>query len=221
MFSILVADNSVLMREGFKSLVQRSFQVELNEVSEKSELLAALKKHRPRMLVIDPITLQLLPSDIAQIKKQYGSLQILAISSMLNREEYSLYLNAGITSYLLKECDEEEICDAINNTEKGVRFLCGQIIHILISEKAIIPRSLTKKVSCQGFSISDREIEIIKHIALGLSNKQIAEKLFLSFHTVHTHRKNVMQKLRVNNTAGVVMFAVKNNLLVDEEIHVN
>ena len=103
MFSILVADNSVLMREGFKSLVQRSFQVELNEVSEKSELLAALKKHRPRMLVIDPITLQLLPSDIAQIKKQYGSLQILAISSMLNREEYSLYLNAGITSYLLKE----------------------------------------------------------------------------------------------------------------------
>ncbi len=53
------------------------------------------------------------------------------------------------------------------------------------------------------------------------SKKHLTEKLFLSFHTVHTHRKNVMQKLGVNNTAGVVMFAVKNNLLVDEEVHTN
>ena len=157
-----------------------------------------------------------------QIKKQFKSLHILAISGMLPKEDISLLLNSGVTSFLLKECDKQEICDAIDNSQNGTRFLCGQIIDILMAEDSSVPaKTIRKKNSCEGFAISDREIEIIKHIALGLSNKQIADKLFLSFHTVHTHRKNIMQKLSVNNTAGVVMFAVKNNLLVDEEIHAN
>jgi DNA-binding NarL/FixJ family response regulator len=221
MLTILVADNSVLMREGFKALMQSAYSVNINEVTEKANLLSALKKHKPEILVIDPVSMQIIPTDIAQIKKQHKALQILAISAMLPKEEISLLLNAGVTSFLLKECDKQEICDAIDNTEKGTRFLCGQIVDILMAEDSIPAKTLHKKNSCEGFAISDREIEIIKHIALGLSNKQIADKLFLSFHTVHTHRKNIMQKLSVNNTAGVVMFAVKNNLLVSEEIHTN
>ena len=222
MLTIIVADNSVLMREGFKALMQGTYTVNINEVTEKSNLLSALKKHKPQVLVIDPVSMQITPTDVVQIKNQFKALQILAISPMLPKEEISLLLNAGVTSFLLKECDKQEICDAIDNTEKGTRFLCGQIIDVLTAETDTFSvRTFSKKTSCEGFAVSDREIEIIKHIALGLSNKQIAEKLFLSFHTVHTHRKNVMQKLRVNNTAGVVMFAVKNNLLVDEEIHTN
>src|ERR1700756_309778 len=218
---IVVADNSVLMREGFKALTQANYKVSITEVTEKSSLLSALKKHKPHILVIDPVSMQITPTDITQIKNQFKGLQILAISPMLPKEEISSLLNAGVTSFLLKECDKQEICDAIDNTEKGTRFLCGQIIDALTADTETIAKTYSKKTSCEGFAVSDREIEIIKHIALGLSNKQIAEKLFLSFHTVHTHRKNVMQKLKVNNTAGVVMFAVKNNLLVDEEIHIN
>jgi DNA-binding NarL/FixJ family response regulator len=221
MLTIIVADNSVLMREGFKALMQSSYSVKMNEVTEKTNLLSALKKHKPEILVIDPVSMQITPTDIAQIKKQHKALQILAISPMLPKEEISLLLNAGVTSFLLKECDKQEICDAIDNTEKGTRFLCGQIIDALTAEDNVPAKTLRKKNSCEGFAISDREIEIIKHIALGLSNKQIADKLFLSFHTVHTHRKNIMQKLSVNNTAGVVMFAVKNNLLVNDEIFAN
>jgi DNA-binding NarL/FixJ family response regulator len=66
---------------------------------------------------------------------------------------------------------------------------------------------------CDGIPVTDREIDIIRSIAEGLSNKLIADKLSLSTHTVNTHRKNIMHKLGVNNTAGVVMFAVKNGLL--------
>ena len=221
MLTIVVADNSVLTREGFKAVMQGTYSVSINEVTEKAKLLSSLKKHKPQILVIDPVSMQITPIDISQIKKQFIDLQILAISPMLPKEEISLLLNAGITSFLLKECDKQEICDAIDNTQKGTRFLCGQIIDTLTADSDVATKSFSKKISCEGFAISEREIEIIKHIALGLSNKQIAEKLFLSFHTVHTHRKNVMQKLRVNNTAGVVMFAVKNNLLVNEEIHTN
>ena len=79
-----------------------------------------------------------------------------------------------------------------------------------------ITPAYVKRISCEGLAVSEREVEIIKHIAFGLSNKQIADKLCISLHTVNTHRKNIMQKLHVNNTAGVVMFAVKNNLLAEE-----
>ena len=72
---------------------------------------------------------------------------------------------------------------------------------------------MIRTYSCEGFGVTEREIEIIKYIAEGLSNKQIADKLSLSTHTVNTHRKNIMNKLDVNNTAGIVMFAVKNQLL--------
>ena len=61
--------------------------------------------------------------------------------------------------------------------------------------------------------MSEREIEVIKHISNGLSNKQIADTMCLSTHTVNTHRKNIMNKLGVNNTAGIVMYAVKTNLV--------
>ena len=221
MLNIIVADTSVLMREGFKALVQSTYNATISEVTEKKNLFTALNKHKPDILVIDPVCMQITSADISHIKKQYKALQILAISAMLPKEELSLLLNAGITSFLLKECDKQEICDAIDNTEKGTRFLCGQIVDALTAETNTSAKKINRKTSCEGFAISEREIEIIKHIALGLSNKQIADKLFLSFHTVHTHRKNLMQKLNVNNTASVVMFAVKNNLLAEEDIHAN
>ncbi|MBS1647349.1 MAG: response regulator transcription factor [Bacteroidetes bacterium] len=223
MLKILLADNSVLTREGFKHLAKEFCkEVSISEVTQKKELIPALKKHRPSILVIDPAGIPFLPADVVHIKTHFSNLHILAISPMLQKEEISLLLHAGVTSFLLKECDQQEICDAIENTKEGKRFLCGQIVEVLTQQEEVSHKMSVKKVSCGGIVISDREIEIIKHIALGLSNKQIAEKLFLSFHTVHTHRKNVMQKLGVNNTAGVVMFAVKNNLLSDEKLpHIN
>jgi len=67
--------------------------------------------------------------------------------------------------------------------------------------------------TCEAVILSERENEIIVHIAEGLTNEQIAEQLFLSKHTVNTHRKNIMAKLGVKNTAGIVMYAVKMNLI--------
>ena len=83
----------------------------------------------------------------------------------------------------------------------------------MLQEEINPTNAFIKSLNCDGFSVTDREIDIIREIAIGLSNKQIADKLNLSTHTVNTHRRNVMTKLGVNNTAGVVMFAVKNRIL--------
>ncbi len=217
MIKILVADNSVLVREGLKSLLRDMPIFSIEEVAENKGLINALKKYKPQVLVIDPVSFEINSAQIAELKKQFQNLNILAITNMLSKAEISTFLNSGVTGYLLKDCDKQEICDAIENTRDGNRFLCGKIVDVLMSEAEIkITPTYTKKLSCDGFVVSEREVEIIKLISLGLSNKQIADKLCLSLHTINTHRKNIMQKLHVNNTAGVVMFAVKNNLLAEE-----
>ena len=133
---------------------------------------------------------------------------------MLTKNNLNKVLQSGITSYLLKDCDKTEILEAVNSTIKGEKFICGKIVSYLTAEKEIVPtNSFIKSLGCDGMSVTDREIDIIRGIAEGLSNKLIADKLKLSTHTVNTHRKNIMSKLGVNNTAGVVMFAVKNQLL--------
>lgn len=221
MYKLLVADNSYLVREGLKSLLQSMPSFEMAEVSDRKQLSEALQKSSSAVLVIDPVTFEMSEQQIADLKNKFPGVQVLAISSLLSKKDISAYLEAGVTGYLLKDCDRDEICEAIESTRKGERFLCGKIADVLVGgHEQAAPVSAPRKLSCDGFVVSEREVEIIKLIAIGLSNKQIADKLHLSLHTVNTHRKNILQKLKVNNTAGVVMFAVRNHLLT-EELHAN
>jgi DNA-binding NarL/FixJ family response regulator len=126
-----------------------------------------------------------------------------------NNQIISKALSIGVTSHLLKDCDRDEIVEAIYKTSIGEKFMCGKIVTNLLDETA----ANLKDYSCEGLNITEREMEIIKHIAEGFSNKMIADKLCLSTHTVITHRKNIMNKLGVANTAGLVLFAVRENLV--------
>jgi DNA-binding NarL/FixJ family response regulator len=134
----------------------------------------------------------------------------------------------GASSYLLKECDRGEIISAIKATASRERFLCGKIADCILDNKVKSPLESPRDparhlegasavaggfVSCEGAKISNREMEIIRLIAEGYSNNEIADQLCLSAHTVTTHRKNIMGKLQVNNTAGLVMYAIRNNML--------
>ena len=136
------------------------------------------------------------------------------MASVIDEKQYPVYTLDSDPEMEKKKngtYSTEEILEAVNSTIKGEKFICGKIVSYLTAEKEIVPtNSFIKSLGCDGMSVTDREIDIIRGIAEGLSNKLIADKLKLSTHTVNTHRKNIMSKLGVNNTAGVVMFAVKN-----------
>ena len=111
------------------------------------------------------------------------------------------------------DCDRVEIMDAINSTLKGEAFFCGKILNEVIPADEAAEDNTQLAFSCNGIKISAREAEIIALVAEGFTNKQIAEHLFLSTHTVITHRKNIMNKLGLNNTAGLVLFAIRQNII--------
>lgn len=116
-------------------------------------------------------------------------------------------------SYIKKDCDLQEISDAVLETAKGNKFFCGKILETINKANLDVDDIDHGVLTCDPVLMSERENEIIVLIAEGYTNDQIAEMLFLSKHTVNTHRKNILFKLGVKNTAGIVMYAVKTQLV--------
>ncbi len=207
---IIIADSHFLSRKGLAVVLNDNddFML-LAEALSTSDLVNQSKFYTPDLIIIDYTSSNFTLEGLQQIVKKYPSAKLLAITQPLPANKISQALTIGVTSHLLKDCDQDEIVEAIYKTVKGEQFMCGKIVtDILQSKIGDISTS-----SCEGLNISEREMEIIKLVAEGHSNKEIADKLFLSTHTITTHRKNIMNKLGVNNTAGLVLFAVRENLI--------
>jgi DNA-binding NarL/FixJ family response regulator len=216
MIKVLIADKNFLSRVGLELLVGelKGFDLAPSVCGEKEALINQLQISKPNLLIADFISLGISINELKSICKKYTKTKFLIITEWLSKKESVEVLESGITSFLLKECDKIEILEAINSTIKGEKFICGKIVRFLSASSEIkSSNSFIKSLSCDGFQVTNREIDIIQGIAAGLPNKLIAVKLNLSTHTVNTHRKNIMAKLGVKNTAGIVMFAVKNKLL--------
>lgn len=209
---IIIADGNFLVRKGMEALLADNEDLQLiAEAQDFQELLEKTKLFRPQVLIIDYSSMILKMEHLDQFIR-VNHLNVLAITPQQAKDTTIKALGSGILSYLLKDCGEEEIMEAIYKTSKGERFLCGKVLN-LITDEGKENFNFPSYSSCEGVKVSDREMEIIKLIAEGYANKQIADKLFLSTHTVTTHRKNIMSKLNINNTAGIVLFAVRENLV--------
>lgn len=216
MTKVLIADKNYLSRVGAELLISslKGFELLPSVITDLHDLNKKICSLCPDILILDFYSFNFTSSDLRSLSRKNKSLKVLAITEALSKNEMNSALNSGVHSYLLKECDREEIIEAIVATLNNERFLCGKVSSVLTSAAEITDsKAMIRTYSCEGFNVTEREVEIIKYIAEGLSNKQIADKLNLSTHTVNTHRKNIMNKLDVNNTAGIVMFAVKNQLL--------
>ena len=208
MIDILIANNNQIAGEGLRTILQSKLGNRvLGIVNSIEDLKNQSKRYFPDIVVIDYQNDLFGLSAIKEIKALYKDSKILAITDELPSTIIQSALKNGVDSYLLSDCEKPEIMEAIADTFDGKQFYCGMVIDIL-SEK-----SENGAHGCSGISLSEREIEIIKLISDGCTNKEIADRLFLSTHTVNTHRKNIMNKLGIKNTAGIVIYAVKENII--------
>jgi len=181
--------------------------------ADENALLEACASLVPDAVIIDFTSAGFSVDSIAKLRQRAKSVRIIAISGDEGVKVILDALKAGVNSYIKRDCDLEEVKECLRDTLSGSRFFCNKILakirreEINPEEPGLVPES------CLGFGLSERELEIIVMIAEGYTNTRIAELLFLSSHTVNTHRRNIMAKLGVNNTAAVVMFAVKSELV--------
>jgi DNA-binding NarL/FixJ family response regulator len=210
---VIIADSNDLVRIGIRSILDANLDVEIvGEARSGDELLEMLKTFGADVVVVD-FTAEGFDIDmLAKMKMKFPETNSVAITPEQSAQILVDALRSGITSYVKKDCSIPEIIDAVKETGKGNKFFCGQILET-IREANLDVDDLDDVFTCEAVLISKRECEIIILIAEGNTNAEIAEKLFLSSHTINTHRKNIMAKLGAKNTAGIVMYAVKTNLI--------
>jgi DNA-binding NarL/FixJ family response regulator len=206
---IIIADTQAVVRVGLKYILSENsdFMI-LDMVDSEEQLLESIKKNAPDVIIIDynhPHNFGV--ASIKKIKQINHAIQILIISADNSKENILKVIENGALGFLTKECDEEEIQNAVIASAKGDKFLCHKVIDI------IIENHIHKEDDCTALNISSRETEIIKLTAKGWSAKTIASHLFLSTHTVYTHKKNIMKKLKLKSTSEIIVYAIQNKLI--------
>jgi DNA-binding NarL/FixJ family response regulator len=211
---VVIADSNHLIRTGLNTVLSQVEEFELvGEAHNDDQLLDLTASFRPDVVIIDFVSRNFSVDVIPRLTRSSSKTRVVAITVEPSGMTILSALRAGVNSYIKKDCDIHEIVESIRATARGDRFFCGQILETLRKESIDINELNIAEFTCEPVTISEREMEVIKLIAEGYTNNEIADKLFLSPHTVNTHRKNIMQKLGVNNTAAIVMYAVKTQLV--------
>ena len=211
---VIIADSNELIRVGIRTILNTDKTLEIvSEARNSEELLSEIQNFGADIVLIDYTSPGFTIDIIPNVLQKFPSVKFVAITPEQSAQTLVDALRCGVQSYVKKDCDVSEIINSIKETERGNKFFCGQILETIQRAHINVEDIDFESFSCEPVLLSERENEIIKFIAEGQTNTQIADILFLSTHTVNTLRKNIMAKLGVKNTAGIVLYAVKTNLV--------
>jgi len=209
LYNIILADDHEILIDSLASLLnnEEKFNV-IAKVGNGKDLIKKTVELKPDLCVVDmdmPIMNGLEASE--KLLNQFPTIKILILTMHKEKSLVRKMMQLGIKGYLLKTCDSDEFIFAINQLLKGKTHFTDEVVQNVINKKPVDSDDIVK-IS----NLSDREKEIIQLLCQGLSNKQIGEKLFLSYKTVDNHRTNIMRKLDVHNVVELIRFSLKNNL---------
>jgi DNA-binding NarL/FixJ family response regulator len=213
---VLIADSQFLITESLKMILQNDgcFLV-CKVVTEKNDLIEALKINKISVLIIDPSQVDIAGfSELKEIKHGFPDLKILVITNSVTRKELHEFNSISINNIILKTEGKDEIIDALNATVNGKKHYSNELLDLLFesNEKKIIGEETGQ--------LTGSELEIVRLIAEGLTTKEIAARKFISFHTVISHRKNIFRKLGVTSISELIMYSIKAGWINTIEYHI-
>jgi len=205
---VYLADDHAMFRDGIKAMLkdETDFQI-VGEGDNEETILSECASLTPDVILMD-ISMQ--GTDGIQVtqklRKSGSSVKILAVSMHSESNYIKSMLDSGANGYILKTTGRNEMITAIRTVFNGATFLSNEVSQNLI--KGLQPQSQEDHVK-----LTPREIDVLKMIAGEYSNQEIANALFISSRTVDTHRRNLLEKLGLKNTAGLVKFAIKHGYI--------
>lgn len=202
---VFIVDDHPMVVEGLRSLLTKQVGVEVcGHAGSAAEALEYLKISRPDVLLLDINLADMSGIDLCKIiHGKYADVKVLAISTFNDRSYISAMIESGASGYLIKNASVTEIEEAINTV------MSGRIYLNVLMQQVVQPRSSEGNLP----ALTRREKEILGYISEGLTNTQIAGLLYISPSTVDTHRKNMLTKLGVANSAALIRLALEKGLL--------
>ncbi|MFO7613729.1 MAG: response regulator transcription factor [Bacteroidales bacterium] len=211
MINVLIADDHQLLIDGIKTALEGVEDITVvAEANNGYKVLETLESGIPVDVILMDINMPLLDglNCTKMVAKKFPDVKVIALSQYDEKRFVKQMVKNGASGYLLKDTGKDILVKAIQTVHRGETYYCERLSMRLINQelkmqdtKALFPK------------LSKREVEILQLIGKEYSSQQIADKLFISFHTVESHRANLMFKAGVKNTAGLIRWAVENDLL--------
>ena len=208
--NIFIADDQRLVRQGIRSLLEDNCDVDVvGEATNGFECLNEVSKINPNIVILDVDMTGMNGIDTLKIMKEQGfSSKTLMIADDKNSDSVLTAVELGCDGYIIKDCDVSILKKAIYTIYEGDRYIQPELQEQL--EKSIeLKTNITDKLN----ELTRREIEVLKLLAEGMFNKEIAVKLHISERTVKNHVSNLFKKIKVNDRTQAAVFAIKNSLI--------
>ena len=210
---VLIADDHTIVREGVRALLALYPDIEvLGEAADGKEAIDRTVELHPDVVLMDIAMPGLGGLEATlEIRKLCPEVKILVLTQHENKEYVQRFLKAGASGYVLKKAAGTELVSAIRMVRQGGIYLQGPIASSVVGESMGMGQAEDGEGSYD--SLSDREKQVLKLLAEGQSNKEIADLLCLSIKTVMAHRANIMEKLGIHNRVELVMYAIRRGLI--------
>lgn len=212
---VLVCDDHALFRRGLQMVLEQEADLELvGEASDGVEAVEKAQELMPDVVLMDVRMPKRSGIEAAgDIKDMLPHVKILMLT--ISDEEADLYeaIKAGASGYLLKEIPIDEVAEAIRSVWAGQSRISPSMASKLLTEFAAMSKASTEKPQVPTPHLTDREMEVLKLVAQGLNNRDIAKRLFISENTVKNHIRNILEKLHLHSRMEAVVYAVREKLL--------
>jgi len=210
---VLLADDHEIVREGVKMILAKEPDFEMvGEAEDGQQALDLVERMKPNVVVMD-ISMPGMGGIEAtqQVKERHPGVNVIALTMHEDESYVFKLLRAGASGYVLKRAAAQDLVQAVRAAAKGEAFLYPSVARKVVED--YLKRVETGEERERYDGLTEREKEILTHIAQGLSNQQIAQKLYISIKTVQTHRAHILEKLGLHDRTELVRYAIRKGLI--------
>lgn len=211
---VLLADDHKLIRDGIQSMLENTEDIEvIGSVSSGEESINEVRQNRPDVILMDIMMRAMTGIEATRWVKEFDqTVKVVLVTKEISREYVSAGIKSGVDGYLPKDTDRETLLEAIRTVHRGGRFFNDAIMK-LVFEDFYTHEKLKSTNKKLPNDLTKREQEILGLVATGRSNKELAERLFISLKTVETHKTHILDKLGLKNSTELVKYAIKHNII--------
>ena len=213
---VVLVDDHTLLRDALAHTLQQHDEIQIvGSLPSGEDMVNKFKVLQPDLIIMDIVMKGMTGIEATRwIKERNSSVKIILLSSEVKKEFVTAGIQAGIDGYLPKDVEKDILMKAIHSVMKGERYFNEAITSLVFED--FYNKEKTSQHSQRQLHLTDlskREVEVLALIAAGKSTKEVADELFISTKTVDTHKMHILDKLGLKNTAELVKYAIKNNLI--------
>jgi two-component system response regulator NreC len=206
---VLIVDDHAVVRKGLRLILEAEDDLEpVGEAGSAREAIFQARSLEPDVILLDVVMPERSGLDaLPQLKHEHPDVKVLVLSMQDDPQYVREAFAAGASGYVLKEAADAEVVAAVREVARGGRYVHPELGARLVAAEAEAARRAEED------PLSEREREVLRLLALGYTNKEIAKRLYISVRTAETHRSHIMQKLRLQTRAELVQYALAQGLL--------